>query len=133
MSSTHGTPARAPFGAERRAFPRFRVRDRILGHLIDADRPVRLRDIGFGGFATETVEPLPLGGVHPVRLTAEDDQTVTLKARALHNWPSCFDDGTPCFVTGFAFIDNTAEDRDRIERLIGFVTSFALFGTRPDA
>jgi hypothetical protein len=128
MSVPHGSTNRPAFGAERRAFPRFRVRDRILGHLIDMDRPVRLRDIGFGGFASETVDPLPLGGVHPVRLTAEDDQTVTLKARALHNWPSCFDDGTPCFVTGFAFVDNSPEDRDRIERLIGFVTSFALFG-----
>lgn len=128
MSSPQPTPSRPAFGAERRAFPRFRVRDRILGHLIDMDRPVRLRDIGFGGFASETVEPLPLGGVHPVRLTAENDQSVTLKARALHNWPSCYDDGTPCFVTGFMFVDNSPEDRDQIERLIGFVTSFALFG-----
>jgi hypothetical protein len=31
-------------------------------------------------------------------------------------------------VTGFAFVDNSPEDRDRIERLSGFVTSFALFG-----
>ena len=128
MSSPHGQPPRQPFGAERRAFPRFRVKDRILGTVIDLDWPMRLRDIGFGGFAAETVDPLPLGGEHTIRLTAENDQGVTLKARALHHWPSCLDDGTPCYVTGFAFIDNTPDHRAAIERMIGLVTSTALFG-----
>lgn len=127
------TRATAP---DRRKSPRLPVRDRILGCLVEADRPVRIREIGFGGFATETVEPLPVKAVHDVRFTARDDRSAVLRAQSLHCWPSCADDGTPCYVTGFVFRHEDSPDaRQNIQMLIEKVTSVGLYEetSRPES
>lgn len=117
--------------ADRRKFPRLPVRDRLLACLLESDRPVRIREIGFGGFATETVEPLPVKVVQKVRFTAKNDRTAELHARSLHCWPSCLNDGTPCYVTGFAFQpDEENEGRRIVKMLIEEVTSVGLYDDR---
>jgi hypothetical protein len=117
---------------ERRKYPRFRVHERILGHLVDSDRPVRIRDISFGGFATETVEPLPVGHVEVVRFMSRDDRAELLEAQSLHCWPSCFDDGSPCWVTGFAFVGEEPDTRARVGQLIAVVTTTGLYEDAPE-
>jgi hypothetical protein len=114
-------------GADRRQFPRFPVREKLIGHLVDADLPVRIRDISFGGFATETLEPLSIGAVHRVRFTSEDDRQEVLPAQSVHSWPSCTSDGTPCYVTGFSFVGADSGDRQRVRQLIEAVTSEGLY------
>ena len=111
---------------ERRKFPRFRVRGKLLGYLVETDRPVRIRDISFGGFATETVEPLSLGRVEKVLFTARDDKTAMLDARSMHSWPSCADDGSPCYVTGFSFVEGPTTRSD-IGKLLEVVTATTLY------
>jgi len=124
MSQT-SQPARQQ---DRRKSPRLPVRGRLLACLVESDRPLRIREIGFGGFATETVEPLPLSVMHQVQFTAQDDKSAVLRAQSLHSWPSCLSDGTPCFVTGFAFVpDKPAEDQQIVRMLIETVTATGLY------
>jgi hypothetical protein len=125
MSQQTSQPARQQ---DRRKSPRLPVRGRLLACLVESDRPLRIREIGFGGFATETVEPLPLSVMHQVQFTAQDDKSAVLRAQSLHSWPSCLSDGTPCFVTGFAFVpDRPAEDQQTVKMLIETVTATGLY------
>ena len=125
MSQQTSQPARQP---DRRKSPRLPVRGRLLACLVESDLPLRLREIGFGGFATETVEPLQLSVVHQVQFTAQDDKSAVLRAQSLHSWPSCLSDGTPCFVTGFEFVSNkSAEAQQVVKMLIEKVTATGLY------
>lgn len=113
---------------ERRKSPRLPVRGRLLGCLVESDRPVRIREIGIGGFATETLEPLPVQVRHAVRFTAADDASAVIPAVSVHSWPSCASDGTPCFVTGFEFSpDDPLKAQQAVKMLIEKVTSVGLY------
>ena len=113
---------------ERRKSPRLPVRGRLLACLLEADRPVRIREISLGGFATETVEPLPISVRHDVRFTARDDKSAVISAVSLHSWPSCLSDGTPCFVTGFEFRpDDPDKAQQTVRMLIEKVTAVGLY------
>ena len=126
MSEAPRSPAGS--GKERRRHPRFEVLGRVLGTIVSADLPVRIRDIGLGGFSVETVEPLDTGEVQPFRFTAMDDWTAVLSARSLHCRPSIAADGSPRFVTGFEFIKEQAADAtETIRALITKVTSVQMF------
>ena len=115
-------------GAERRRSPRFEALDKLLGILVPYDLPVRIRDVGFGGFSVETVEPLTTGARGPVRFMSPDNWTTELTAESLYCRPSIAADGTPRYVTGFQFINEQAADvRARISELIAKVTSVRLF------
>ena len=125
MSQETSQPARQQ---DRRKSPRLPVRGRLLACLVESDRPLRIREIGFGGFATETVEPLPLSVMHQVQFMAQDDKYAVLRAQSLHSWPSCLSDGTPCFVTGFAFVpDEPGEAQQIVKMLIEKVTATGLY------
>lgn len=114
--------------ADRRKSPRLPVRGRLLACLVETDHPLRIREIGFGGFATESVEPLPLSVLHQVQFTSVDDKSAVIRAQSLHSWPSCLSDGTPCFVTGFEFRpDEPAEAQQIVKMLIEKVTAPGLY------
>jgi hypothetical protein len=86
---------------------------------MDQDLPVRVRDIGLGGFSVETMQPLEAGGEHRVRFVSFDDYSATLPALVANCRPSCADDGAPLFVSGFAFLPTDAPDTRRtVETLI---------------
>lgn len=112
----------------RRKSPRFETLGRVLGHLVDADLSVRVREIGFGGFSIETVEPIAIDVVQQVRFTAFDDWTSTCEARSLHCRPSCAADGSPRFVTGFQFVDEwLRESQDLVKALVEKITTTGMF------
>ncbi len=110
----------------RRKSPRYDTLGRIVGHLAGVDLPVRVREVGFGGFSVETMEPLPTGVTHVVRFTARDDWSVALSARAIHCRPSCAPDGSPRFATGFAF-EAEPNSEAAVKRMIEKITSVTLF------
>ncbi len=95
---------------------------------MDRDLPVRIRDIGLGGFSIETMEPLETGGEHRVRFVCFDEYSVTLPALVANCRPSCADDGSPLFVSGFAFLPTDAPDtRKNVETLIEKATTVNLY------
>ena len=115
---------------ERRKHPRFLAAGRIAGHLIDRDMPVRVRDIGLGGFSIETMEPLEPGVEHRVRFVSHDDWSTVLPAKVANCRPSCAEDGSPLYVAGCAFAgDEKPETRRTVQILIEKVTSVKLYGT----
>jgi len=116
---------------DRRESARFEVLGRVLGTIVAADLPVRVRDIGLGGFSIETVEPFDAGTEHNVRYPAMDDWSGVLPATSLHCRPSVAQDGTPRYVTGFAF--PAANAREAIVDLIAKVTSVRLFDDKPES
>lgn len=117
---------------DRRQARRFDALGRLLGTLMPADLPVRVRDVGLGGFSVETVEPLEAGDVHAVRFTAIDDWTAVLPAQILHCHPSVAADGSPRYVTGFAFVTEQLRDTATIIRdLVTKVTSAHLYDDSP--
>jgi hypothetical protein len=113
-------------GSERRRHQRFPAHERVVGHLTSPRLPVRVRDVGIGGFSVETVEPLDIGVTQTVRFTTVDDWSALLPARSLHCRPSVAADGTPRYATGFAFIDE-AKSLRTVQHLIEQVTSMKLF------
>jgi hypothetical protein len=118
-----------PASSERRKYPRFGTAGRLAGHLLEHDLPVRVRDIGFGGFSIETMTPLEAGAEHHVRFVARDDWSTVLPARIANCRPSCAEDGSPLFVAGFAFVAEEAPDtRKTVETLIEKVTKVNLYG-----
>jgi len=128
--SQHSPAASAPVNwTERRKTPRFEAHGRLVGQLVREDLPVRVRDVGLGGFSIETMEPIETGKEHIVRFVAPDDWSATLTARSAHCRPSCAEDGSPLFVTGFAFVEaQKPEMRRKVETLVEKVTSVRLYG-----
>jgi len=113
---------------ERRRYPRFAASEKLAGHLLESDLPVRVRDIGMGGFSIETMEPLTAGTEHRVRFIARDDWSTVLPAKIANTRPSCADDGSPLFVSGFAFSsDDAPETQQTVQILIEKVTSVRLY------
>lgn len=117
-----------PASTRRRQSPRFEVLGRIVGYLTSRDLPVRVREVGFGGFSIETLEPVTTGAVEPVRFTTTDDWSASLFAQSLHCRPSCAPDGSPRYVTGFQFVDQTdPHARQSVAYMIKKVTGVELF------
>jgi len=113
---------------ERRRHPRFPALEKLAGHLIDQDLPVRVRDVGLGGFSIETMEPLTEGIEHHVRFVARDDWSTTLRVRVANSRPSCAADGSPLFVAGCAFAGDEHPDIQRtVQILVEKVTSVRLY------
>ena len=114
---------------ERRKHPRFNVAGRLAGHLLEHDLPVRVRDIGLGGFSVETMAPLPTGVEHRVRFISHDDWSTILPALLANCRPSCADDGSPLYVAGFSFVDDEgAETKRTVAVLLEKVTVVDLYG-----
>jgi len=119
-----------PPDLERRRYPRFGASGKLAGHLIDQDLPVRVRDVGLGGFSIETMAPLEPGTLHRVRFISRDDWSTILPARLSNCRPSCADDGSPLYVSGFAFsADDRPETKRTVQILIEKVTSVRLYDT----
>jgi len=127
MTQSQAGPPGEPSGPDRRRYPRFDATGRVVGTLLTIDLPVRIRDIGFGGFAIETVDPVTPGQVHQVRLTTVDDRSVIVEAKTLHCRPSCAPDGSPRYVTGLAFTSAESPETQRaVGRIIESVTSLQI-------
>ncbi len=121
-------PMSQPSSQERRRYPRFAALEKLAGHLVDQDLPVRVRDVGLGGFSIETMAPLEPGTEHRVRFVSRDDWSTVLPARLSNCRPSCADDGSPLFVSGFAFSEeDKAETKHTVQILIEKVTSVRLY------
>lgn len=98
------------FLTERRASPRLEVLDQLHGHLVSLNVQLEMRDLGPGGFSTESVVPFPLGARHHFRLTTADDVEVLIEAIVIHRRPAYSADGLTHFIAGFAFVHDPVHD-----------------------
>jgi len=95
---------------DRRQSVRLDVLDQLDGQVLIFNLPVRVRDIGTGGIATESVVPIPVGSRHLLRLTTSSGRQLVVSGRVSHQRSVEFPDGITRFVTGFAFVDDSASD-----------------------
>jgi hypothetical protein len=127
MDEPPPTAVSRPTLAERRATPRLEVNGRIQGELESIDLPVRVREIGLGGFSIETPEPVE-PGLHVVRFTVQNHWSISLSASSRHSRPFVGMDGTQRHVTGFEYADlKTLETQQVVDALIERLTSVLLF------
>ena len=86
--------------------------------------------VGMGGFSVETMTPLETGVEHQVRFISRDDWSTTLAATIANSRPSCADDGSPLYVSGFSFAGQDSPEVMRtVQILIEKVTSVQLYGS----
>jgi hypothetical protein len=124
VTQPHAVSSGHDSAAERRRHPRFQASNRLVGTLLAKNLPVRIRDVGAGGFSVETMEPVTMGSTERVRFIALDDWSAVLEARSLYCRPSVSPDGLPTFVTGFAFAESD-DARRAIATILEKVTSVA--------
>lgn len=75
------------------------------------DVPLVVRDLGQGGFSTESSVPFPPGTSHHFRFTTATDTVVTLDAKAVHcRLASAAADGHFSYITGFEFHSDPMTD-----------------------
>lgn len=112
-------------GRERRRTPRIQVMGRLHGRSVALGLPVRIREVGFGGFSLESSVPFPKGAEHLFRFTLDDGTVVEVQATSIHTM-QVTTPGGPSHFSGFAFSD---PDRSRaaIDRLMDAVTGVIAF------
>lgn len=113
----------APRGRERRRAARFETVGDLPGqtHL---DEPLALLDISLGGFSAEVPIPLTPGVKYPVRFMF-DDHVVVLSATVIYCSGRKDGDTSPYYVCGFAFVEQSARDREAIVRAVNTQTKVA--------
>lgn len=113
---------------ERRGTPRIQVLGQLHGHIVTLDVPVKIREIGLGGFSIETPMKFPIGAVHEFRLTHVDGETVNLCGRVVHSGERERSTDPGLYITGFAFLDDpTGQTTTHIGALIDKITGVLSF------
>jgi hypothetical protein len=106
-----------PLGDLRRS-RRLDVGSLVGGRLVPSGAPIKIRDIGFGGFAIETSAAIRVGSIVDIRLTSKDGSTFLLKAAVVHSREVSSTTGPLVYVSGLEFADTQASTEQRADVLI---------------
>jgi hypothetical protein len=91
----------------------------VAGELVPSGAPIKIHDIGFGGFAIETSFPLEVGSVLGFRFTSTDGSSFFLRAGVIHSHEVFSPLGSVVHVSGLEFADKQQTSTDqRAEVLI---------------
>jgi hypothetical protein len=120
-------PASVLTMADRRRSVRLDVLDHLNGQVVMFNVPVRCRDIGAGGVATESAMSFVVGSRHLLRLTTPSGVEIVIAATVTHQRPVASPTGLSQFVTGFAFVtDRDPKTAHDVERLLGALQAEAV-------
>jgi hypothetical protein len=89
--------------ADRRSTTRFEIVGELWGS-VQALEPLRLCNLAPEGALIESVAPLPVGSVHPIRLT-KGAQTTEVRAAVRHLSPVYLAGGGRRYLAGLEFLD----------------------------
>jgi hypothetical protein len=90
----------------------------VTGQLMPSGAPIKIRDIGFGGFAIETGFAVEVGSVLDFQVTSNNGSTFVLKAGVVHTREVFSPLGSVVHVSGLEFADNQTARDERAEVLI---------------
>jgi hypothetical protein len=110
-------PQGGPLGDLRRS-RRLDVGSLVGGRLVPSGAPIKIRDIGFGGFAIETSSPVLVGSILDLRLTSKDGSSFLLKAAVVHTREVSGTVDPVVYVSGLEFADTKASTEQRADVLI---------------
>jgi len=105
-------------GIELRRSRRLDIGKLVVGHLLPSGVPIKIRDIGFGGFAMETRAPVRVGSVLDFRFTSKNGLTFVLTAEVAHSRQVSSPLGPEVYLSGLEFADKQAAVGQRAEDLI---------------
>src|SRR5690242_11884933 len=96
---------------DRRRSHRVEVLGQLHGHLVALRVPVKVRDIGTGGFSIETPVPFPDRAPNAFRFTMADGAEAVLTAVSVRSARIDRPNEPPSYVTGFEFVVATDDAR----------------------
>ncbi len=117
-----------PSPRELRRGRRLDVGKLVAGQLVGSGAPIKIRDIGFGGFAMETAFRVRVGAVHEFRFTSTDGSSFMLKAQVVHCRQSGRRLGPVSYRSGLEFIEAQTPDAQRaidlLSEKVNWILSF---------
>jgi hypothetical protein len=95
---------------DRRQAVRIAVHGNLIVEDVNGGEPLDLVDVGTGGFAVSSREPLPIDAIGSYRFATSDKKWNALfRARAVYGKVLATDGSTPArYVTGFMFVSREA-------------------------
>jgi PilZ domain len=103
---------------ERRRSPRLEILGRIQGIVRPLDVPIRLLNLGLGGFLMQTPNQFAIGEIHEFQFTVSKQDPIVLRARIAHAMRVTVDH-VPLYAFGLEFVDgDTPAGRAAIESLV---------------
>jgi hypothetical protein len=102
----------------------------VGGRLVPSGVPIKIRDIGFGGFAIETSSPVRVGSILDIRLTSKDGSSFLLKAAVIHSREVSSTTGPVVYLSGLEFAETQTSTEQRAEVLIDKVNWILSFYDR---
>jgi hypothetical protein len=115
-----------PLGDLRRS-RRLDVGSLVGGRLVPSGAPIKIRDIGFGGFAIETSAAVRVGSILDIRLTSKDGSSFLLKAAVVHSREAPSTTGPVVYVSGLEFANtqtSTEQQADVLIDKVNWILSF---------
>lgn len=107
------------------------IRGKVAGQIVPSGSPIKIRDIGFGGFMMESDFPVSAGATHKFQFESDNGATFVLTARVAHSRLVSAPGDSPVYLTGLEFVDkDTKKGKKLIDVLIGKVTSVLVFPSR---
>jgi len=103
--------------ADRRVATRFEIVGELWGSVL-ALEPLRVCNLAPGGALVESLAPLPVGSVQPIRL-AQGAQTAEVRAAVRHLSPVHQQDGGQRYRVGLEFLDVNERAAQWIGALMG--------------
>lgn len=103
---------------ELRRSRRLDVGELVAGQIVPSGAPIKIRDIGFGGFAIETSSPVDVGSILYFRLTSKDGSSFVLRAGVVHSRQVSTPPGPVVYVIGLEFADKQTATGQRADVLI---------------
>jgi len=105
-------------GGDLRRSRRLDIGALVAGELMPSGEPIKIRDIGFGGFAIETIFPVEVGSILDFRVTSKSGSAFILRAWVVHTREVFSPLGSVVHVSGLEFADNQTPQEERAEVLI---------------
>jgi hypothetical protein len=103
---------------DRRRHPRVSVLNLPDGQALSVQGPFVLRDLSDGGLAIESKVAFANGSRHRFRISGARGLSVAVDAIAMHSMRMMAPGGVMRYMTGFAFSDQTPDQRERITVLL---------------
>lgn len=98
--------------AEQRQSPRIEILGQLDGFLMTVNTPVRVLDVGSGGFGVEMSQPLTAGEVHECRFELREGVAVILLAKVMHCRPRKGPRASKRYITGFQFFESATPEAE---------------------
>jgi hypothetical protein len=115
-----------PLGDLRRS-RRLDIGKLVAGEIVPSGVPIKIRDIGFGGFAMETTFPVEVASVHDFRFTSKDGSAFSLRATVIHTRQVSSPESAVVHVSGLEFAERQAPSEQRADVLmdkVNWILSF---------